>query len=92
MPKKTQYKVRTIFLSNYFEPARQMAELRRDLAKSNASSIVAALKRVEIADSALEKELNNVADKGLTLAELLLHPENNKDLIVTAIFSQEVDE
>lgn len=87
-----RYKVRTLFLSNFFEPSHEMVELRRNAHKSNAQALIASLKRVELADHMLEKELNTLAEKGFRLSQAILHPQMGNDLVFTAIFEQDVTE
>ena len=84
------YIVRTIFLQNYFTPAHDMAEQRRHTTDINA--LVNAMKRTEIAQSALEKELAGFAEKGYQIVSLIPHPfdaNNPSDLLMTVILSGE---
>lgn len=86
------YIVRTIFLQNYFTPAHDMAEQRRHTTDMNA--LVSAMKRTELAQSTLEKELAGFAEKGYQIVSIIPHPfdENNpNDLLMTVILSGEDD-
>lgn len=81
-----QYVVRTLFLSKFFMPAREVVELRRH--PNDMQALITAMKRLEIADDALAKELNSFAEKGYRLVDLIVHPTvAGDDLIATAIFT-----
>ncbi len=88
MPKK-ELAVRTLFLANFFEAAATMAEQRRH--PTNPQELVNAMKRVEIADKTLEKELSGFAERGYSLSAIIRHPHdstNPQDLLITAIFER----
>ncbi|GEM_PF-1471741 len=87
-----RYKVRTLFLANFFDPSKEMVELRKNSSQSNAQALIGALKRVELADSTLEKELNALAERGFKLSQAILHPDMGNDLVFTAVFEQDVTE
>lgn len=82
------YIVRTIFLQNYFTPAHDMAEQRRHT--SNMNALINAMKRTELAQSTLEKELAGFAEKGYQIVGIIPHPfdtDNPSDLLMTIILS-----
>jgi len=81
------YIVRTIFLQNYFAPSGDLAKQRRE--GGAPEDIVNAMKRTELANQALEKELNALAARGYTIVSVLPHSlENGDDLLVTVILSE----
>lgn len=83
--------VRTIFLQNYFTPAQDMAEQRRH-STPDMNLLVSAMKRTELAQETLERELANFADKGYQVVSMIPHPfdeENPSDLLMTVILSGE---
>lgn len=84
-----RYLVRTIYLANFYRPSAEMAQHRR---KSDTSpeSLVGAMRRTEIANQALEEELNAFAEKGYELMSVLHHPQGREgalDLLITGIFA-----
>jgi hypothetical protein len=90
------YTVRTIFLQNYFTPAAEMAESRRSALASESTtsmkSVISAMKRTELAQQTLEKELNAFTQKGYKIVSIIPHPGDSNfpyDLLVTVILSQE---
>jgi hypothetical protein len=86
------YTVRTLFLQNYFAPANDLAaQRRRSQDSADMQAILSAMKRTELADKTLEKELNAFAERGYQIISLIPHPidvENPYDLLVTVILSQ----
>jgi hypothetical protein len=89
---KKQFVVRTLFLANFFTPASEMAEQRRRSTRDPAA-LVASMKRVELADQTLERELNSFAEKGFDLVSVVQHPQDDghkSDLMITAVFSRDV--
>lgn len=86
----TPYLVRTIFLQNYFAPASEMADLRRG--NGDMQDLVGAMKRTELADKTLEKELNAFAERGYRIMNIIQHPpnaENLYDLLITVVLSKD---
>jgi hypothetical protein len=90
------YTVRTLFLQNYFAPAQEMAVSRRSAVSSdstsNMKSVITAMKRTELAQQTLEKELNAFSQKGYKIVSIIHHPgdsESPYDLLITVILSQE---
>ncbi|MGJ3238326.1 MAG: hypothetical protein ACFE0Q_06435 [Anaerolineae bacterium] len=84
-----QYLVRTIILQNYFAPSAEVAELRRSDGAMDA--LVSAMKRTELAGTALEKELNAFAQRGLQITSIIPHPPDSTyphDLIMTVILAE----
>jgi hypothetical protein len=80
--------VRTIFLQNYFAPAQDMAEQRRNT--TNTRDLISAMKRTELAQTTLEKELAGFADKGYQIVGIIPHPfdtDNPGDLLMSVILS-----
>ena len=86
------YTVRTLFLQNYFSPASEMAAFRRGSnERIDTQALLGAMKRTELADRTLEKELNAFAERGYQIISLIPHPidaENPYDLLITVILSQ----
>ncbi len=85
-----EFAVRTLFLSNFFDPGWEMAQARRQ--GDDRHALVKAMKRVELADKALEKELNAFAQKGYDVASLIQHPPSEgrtQDLLITAILTRD---
>ena len=86
------YTVRTLFLQNFFSPATEMANLRRGSKPSlDRQSLLGAMKRTELADKTLEKELNAFTERGYQIISVIPHPidtENPYDLLLTVILSQ----
>lgn len=90
---KKEITVRTIYLQKFFDPGREMVEARQNLQDTQA--LIKAMRRLELADQALEKELKAFADKGFTIDSILQHPRDNAeehDLLVTLILSKDADE
>ena len=88
-----EFSVHTIFLANFYDPAKELAVHRRK--PGDAQGMVNAMKRAEIADQTLAKELNNFAERGYDLVSAIQHPlldDYPGDLIVTAIFSRDKEE
>jgi hypothetical protein len=90
------YTVRTIFLQNYFAPAQEMAVSRRAAvatdSTTNMKTVITAMKRTELAQQTLEKELNGFAQKGFKIVSIIPHPSDSEspyDLLITVILSQE---
>lgn len=84
-----EYIVRTIFLQNYFAPAQDMAQKRRE--GGSPQDIVSAMKRSEVANQTLESELNAFAEKNLRIISVIPHPstaEHQDDLLITVILQQ----
>ena len=86
------YTVRTLFLQNYFAPANELAIKRRHSHDSgDMQEILTAMKRTELANKTLEKELNAFAERGYQIVSLIPHPidtDNPYDLLITVILSQ----
>lgn len=85
-----EFAVRTLYLAHFFEAAAKLADQRRS--PTNPQELINAMKRVELADKTLEKELNAFAEKGYNLAAIIQHtldPKYKDDLLVTAVFSRE---
>ena len=86
------YTVRTLFLQNYFTPANELAAFRRGSNPNiNRQALLGAMKRTELADKTLEKELNAFAERGYQIVSLIPHPidaENPYDLLITVILAQ----
>lgn len=86
------YTVRTLFLQNFFSPANEMADYRRGSNQSiDRQALLGAMKRTELADKTLEKELNAFAERGYQIVNIIPHPmdaENPYDLLMTVILSQ----
>ena len=82
------YIVRTLFLQNYFVPAQELAQQRRNT--SDMQNLVSAMKRTEHADQTLERELNAYAEKGFTIVSIIQHRNDDfpNDLLVTVILKQ----
>ena len=76
--------VRTLLLANFYEPGAELATQRRNMTTPQA------MKRVELADQALEKELNAFSEKGYRIISAFTHPsdEHPQDLIITVIFER----
>lgn len=86
------YTVRTIFLQNYFAPAADMTEYRRTHESGDLKGVITAMKRTELAQQTLEKELNAFAEKGYHIISIIPHPSDSNypyDLLVTVILSLE---
>ena len=85
----SNYIVRTIFLQNYFAPADEMAQQRRDT--TNMENLVGAMKRTEHANQTLERELNGFSEKGYNIVSIIQHPlgDHPTDLLITVILSEQ---
>lgn len=89
---KKEITVRTIYLQKFFDPGREMVTARQN--PQDMQALVKAMRRLEMADKTLEKELTAFADKGYDIATVLQHPRdqtNEHDLLITLILSREVD-
>ena len=89
---KKEIAVRTIYLQKFFDPGREMVSARQN--PQDMQALVKAMRRLEMADKMLEKELTGCADKGYDIASVLQHPHNHTnehDLLITLILSREVD-
>ena len=90
---KKDIAVRTIYVQKFFEPGREMVEARQNM--QDSQSLIKAMRRLELADQTLQKELKSFADKGFEITSILQHPHNNfeeHDLLVTLILSKDVEE
>jgi hypothetical protein len=91
---RRRFVVRTLLLANFFEPAAEMAEQRRK-GSSDPRALIGAMKRTELADQMLERELNAFADKGLEIVGTVQHPFNEAyqhDLLVTILLAHNVED
>ncbi len=82
--------VRTIYLQKFFDPGREMVTARRN--PQDTQALIKAMRRLEMADQTLERELKGFADKGYDIASILQHPRDNAeehDLLVTLILSKD---
>lgn len=89
MPSKN-FVVRTLFIANFFDPAAEMVERRRN--NDDPQGLINAMKRTEMANQALEQEINAIAEKGYDLVSLVPHPAGDAgrhDLLMTAIFTRQ---
>ena len=85
--------VRTIYLQKFFEPGHEMVEARKNLQDTQA--LIKAMRRLELADQTLERELKAFAEKGFTIDSIVQHPRDNADehdLLVTLILSKDVED
>jgi len=85
--------VRTIYLQKFFEPGREMAEARHNMQDTQA--LIKAMRRLELADQTLERELKAFAQKGFEINSILQHPRDSADehdLLVTLILSKDVED
>ena len=85
--------VRTIYLQKFFEPGREMAEARKNMQDTQA--LIKAMRRLELADQTLQRELKAFAEKGFEINSILQHPRDNAeehDLLVTLILSKDLDD
>ena len=85
--------VRTIYLQKFFEPGREMVEARQNMQDTQA--LIQSMRRLELADQTLQRELKSFAEKGFTIDSILQHPRDNADehdLLVTLILSKDVDD
>lgn len=81
------YIVRTLFLQNYFAPSQDLARSRRE--GGAPEDIISAMKRTELANQTLEKELNALAQKGYSIVSVMPHPlAHQEDLLVTVVLSE----
>ena len=88
-----RYIVRTIYLANFYRPSADMAKQRRTTDETTPETLVGAMRRTEMANQALEEELNAFAEKGYELMSVLHHPQSREgmfDLLITGIFAQDV--
>jgi hypothetical protein len=86
------YTVRTIFLQNYFAPAKKLAEQRRG--GNEMRDIVSAMKQTDMANKTLEDELNVFEEKGFNIVSVIPHPmqdDNATDLLMTVILEGKPD-
>lgn len=81
-----KYLVRTLYLANFTDAVVQVAEQRHN--PSDMGGLRNALKKLEMADQTLEKELNAYAAQNCDLVGFIQHSlsEHPSDLLVTAIF------
>lgn len=85
--------VRTIYLQKFFEPGREMVEARKN--PQDIQALIKSMRRLELADQTLEKELKAFAEKGFEINSILQHPHDNADehdLLVTLILSKNTDD
>ena len=85
--------VRTIYLQKFFDPGREMVEARRR--QQDTQALITAMRRLELADKTLEKELKSFAEKGFEINSILQHPRANADehdLLITLILSKDADD
>ena len=84
-----RYIVRTLYLANFAEAAVQLAQERRN--PTGIDSLRSALRKLEMADQTLEKELNAYVAEDCELIGLIRHDieEQPLDLLVTAIFARQ---
>ena len=83
--------VRTIYLQKFFEPGREMVEARKNM--QNTQALIKAMRRLELADQTLQRELKAFAEKGFEINSILQHPHDNvdeHDLLVTLILSKDI--
>ncbi|MAU09221.1 MAG: hypothetical protein CL607_05320 [Anaerolineaceae bacterium] len=83
------YIVRTIYLANFYRPSAEMTR-HRHAENATPDALVSAMRRTEIANQALEAELNAFAEKGYELVDVLHHPtgkESAFDLLITGVFA-----
>lgn len=65
-----------------------MAKQRRST--TNMQALVSAMKRTELADKTLEKELNAFAEKGYQIVSMISHPidaDHPNDLLITVVLN-----
>jgi len=81
-----RYIVRTLYLANFAEAAMLVAQERRN--PTGVEALRNALRKLEIIDQTLEKELNAYAAQDYQLVGLIRHEMEGfpLDLLVTAIF------
>ena len=81
-----RYIVRTLYLANFAEAAMLLAQERRN--PTGVDALRNALRKLEIADQTLERELNAYAARECELVGFIRHDIENSplDLLVTAIF------
>lgn len=66
-----------------------MARQRRKT--TDMQELVRAMKRTELADQMLERELNSFAEKGFQIVGIIPHPidpDHPHDLLITVVLSQ----
>ena len=86
------YTIRTVFLQNYFAPAKKLAEQRRG--DNQMRDIVSAMKQTDMANKTLEDELNVFEEKGFDIVSVIPHPmqdDNATDLLMTVILEKRPD-
>lgn len=78
--------VRTLYLANFREAAVEVAHQRRK--PRDMDTLRNALKKLDMADKALQVELNNYASQGYEIVSLIEHQvaDYPMDLLVTAVF------
>jgi hypothetical protein len=85
--------VRTIYLQKFFDPGREMVEARQNIQDTQA--LIKAMRRLELADQTLERELKPFSEKGFTIDSIVQHPRDNAeehDLLVTLILSKDAED
>lgn len=90
---KKDIAVRTIYLQKFFDPGREMVEARQN--PQDTQGLIKAMRRLEMADQTLERELKGFADKGFDISAILQHPRKNveeHDLLVTLILTKDDEE
>lgn len=90
---KKEIAVRTIYLQKFFDPGREMVEARQNM--QDAQALIKAMRRLEMADKTLERELTSFAEKGFDINAILQHPRESAsehDLLVTLILSKDSDD
>ncbi len=89
---KKEIAVRTIYIQKFFDPGQEMVKARKN--PQDTQALIKAMRRLEMADQTLERELKSFADKGFDIASVLEHPRENAgehDLLVTLILSKDSD-
>ncbi len=89
MDEQHEYTVRTLYLSQFRAAAASVAEQRHN--PTSTQDLANAMKRLEMADKALEGELNRFVEQGyeLVAAVELQTKETAHDLMLTAIFRRQ---
>jgi len=85
--------VRTVYIQKFFDPGREMVEARQN--PQDTQALIKAMRRLEMADQTLERELKSFAEKGFDIASVLQHPRKNTeehDLLITLILSKDNEE
>lgn len=88
----SSYVVRTIYLANYFAAAADMARARHrvNTGEAEGDELVRAMRRTEMADQALQDELNQLTSRGYRLIDTIVHPTTEtgrQDLLITVILA-----